>query len=275
MQDAPNCARDIPRTVALTKRGGGARATHVNHKRVHATRGGAHDTHGNHEGARNAHVRHAQGWRNWAPYTRHRGEAGGGRAAPGCCFLTAAVACVPAGVVSVLAEPSIWRTRGCAGCCGGGFTVFAAHSPPHSGLMSRCVSVCVRPKCSTPPRVGLAAKGRTGDSPGPRQETATRRNVTQGVRCSYNFLCCSYAVPPLHPLLHRPVAPDSHPRSHALRACQRMYMSPCSRCSPCAVVPDFLRVSHAYPHCVVSNICPVPTLFPKHFAPFPRCSERR
>ena len=33
------------------------------------------------------------------------------------------------GVVSMLAEPSSWRTGGCAGCCGVRFTVFVAHTP--------------------------------------------------------------------------------------------------------------------------------------------------
>ena len=37
------------------------------------------DTHGNHAGARNAYVRHTQGWSHWAPRTQQRGKAGGGR----------------------------------------------------------------------------------------------------------------------------------------------------------------------------------------------------
>ena len=54
----------------------------------------------------------------------------------GHCVLLAAVACVPAGVVFVLAY---W---GCAGCCGDRFSTFAARSPPHSGRPPpRCVSV--------------------------------------------------------------------------------------------------------------------------------------
>ena len=59
------------------------------------------------------------------------------RAALGCCILTAAAVCVPAGVVSASAEPSSWHTRvvlvGVVVGVGGRFTVFAAHSPPHSG----------------------------------------------------------------------------------------------------------------------------------------------
>ena len=55
------------------------------------------------------------------------------RAASGRCVLTAAAARVPAGVVSAFVVPSSWRTGGYAGCCGGHWTVFAAHSPPHSG----------------------------------------------------------------------------------------------------------------------------------------------
>ena len=55
------------------------------------------------------------------------------RAASGRCVLSAAAAGVPAGVVSALEGSSSWRTGGCAGCCGGRFLVFAAHSPPRSG----------------------------------------------------------------------------------------------------------------------------------------------
>ena len=54
------------------------------------------------------------------------------RVASGQCFLMAAAAGVPAGVVSAFAVPSSWRTGGCAGRCGGRFTVFAAHFPPRS-----------------------------------------------------------------------------------------------------------------------------------------------
>ena len=57
----------------------GARDARLNHKGAHDTRGGAHDTHGNHAaGAHNAHVRHAQGGGNWALRTQQCGEAGGG-----------------------------------------------------------------------------------------------------------------------------------------------------------------------------------------------------
>ena len=41
--------------------------------------------------------------------------------------------CILCGVVSTLAEPSSWRTWGCAVCCGGCLTVSAAHSPPRLG----------------------------------------------------------------------------------------------------------------------------------------------
>ena len=40
---------------------------------------------------------------------------------------------VVAGAVCALAVPSSWRTGGCAGCCGGLLTGFAAHAPPPSG----------------------------------------------------------------------------------------------------------------------------------------------
>ena len=50
------------------------------------------------------------------------------RAAWGRCVLTVAAAGVPCGVVAAVAGPSGWRTGGCAGCCGGRFPVFAAHS---------------------------------------------------------------------------------------------------------------------------------------------------
>ena len=53
--------------------------------------------------------------------------------AVGRFFLTTAAAGVLCGVVSAVAGPSRWRTGGCAGCCGGRFTVFAAHSPSRSG----------------------------------------------------------------------------------------------------------------------------------------------
>ena len=53
------------------------------------------------------------------------------RTALGQCFLTAAAACVPCGVISALAEPCRWRT----GSCQGRFTVFAAHYPAHSGRL--------------------------------------------------------------------------------------------------------------------------------------------
>ena len=72
--------------------------------------------------------------------------------ASGRCVLSAAAAGAPAGVVSAFAEPSgwcagavldvagcavcasaapnSWRIGGCAGCCGGRLTGFAAHAPP-------------------------------------------------------------------------------------------------------------------------------------------------
>ena len=55
------------------------------------------------------------------------------RAASDQCVLTAAAAGVPCGVLSALVGPSGWRTGRCAGSCGGRFTVFAAHHPPHPG----------------------------------------------------------------------------------------------------------------------------------------------
>ena len=54
------------------------------------------------------------------------------RAVSGHCFLTAAAACVPCGVLSGLAEPSSWRT-GVVLVVAGHFTPFAAHSRPHPG----------------------------------------------------------------------------------------------------------------------------------------------
>ena len=61
--------------------------------------------------------------------------------ASGRCVLSAAAAGAPAGVVSAFAEPSSRRTGGCARCCGGRFTVFAAHSPPASGRPTPCLAV--------------------------------------------------------------------------------------------------------------------------------------
>ena len=76
------------------------------------------------------------------------------RAAAGRCVLTAAAAGVPCGVVAALAEPSSWRTGGCAG------VVLRCLLPTPLRVqvvhhMPRRVSVCVRPKCSTPPHVVL------------------------------------------------------------------------------------------------------------------------
>ena len=92
----------------------------------------------------------------------------------GCCVLSAAAAAARAGVISAFAEPrgwcagavlvaagavcalavpSSWRTGGCAGCCGVQLTVFAAHAPPVAHNLVRCVPVCVRPRCPTPPHV--------------------------------------------------------------------------------------------------------------------------
>ena len=75
--------------------------------------------------------------------------------ASGRCFLSAAAASALAGVVSTFTEPSSWcagavlnvawcavcvsaapnnwRIGGCAGCCRGRLTVFAAHTPPSTG----------------------------------------------------------------------------------------------------------------------------------------------
>ena len=47
------------------------------------------------------------------------------------------------------------------------------------------------------------AKGRTGDCPGPRKETTTRRNVTQGVGPTH--------PPPLDPSTHHPLPPKRSP----------------------------------------------------------------
>ena len=74
--------------------------------------------------------------------------------ASGRCVLSAAAAGAPAGVVSAFAEPrrwcvgavldvagavcasaapNSWRIGGCAGCCGGRLTGFAAHTPVSTG----------------------------------------------------------------------------------------------------------------------------------------------
>ena len=57
----------------------GQRRGHSAAQTTHATRGGAHATRGNHEGARKAHVHHAQRWSTWASRTWQRGKAGGGQ----------------------------------------------------------------------------------------------------------------------------------------------------------------------------------------------------
>ena len=93
----------------------------------------------------------------------------------GCCFFTApwtvtrsslrvlrwvAAAGAPAGVVVVLAGPSSWHTGGCAGCCGGRFSVFAAHPPPPFAM-----SVAARNGSPTWPATWAGEHGQSDDSP--------------------------------------------------------------------------------------------------------------
>ena len=88
------------------------------------------------------------------------------------CFLSAAAAGAPVGVVSAFMEPSgwcagavldvagcavcssavpsSWRTGGCAGCCGGRLTVLAAPTPPSSGR-PQPASLCFRVRDAPPP----------------------------------------------------------------------------------------------------------------------------
>ena len=160
----------------------GAHATHVNHKGAHASRGGARDTRGNHAGARHAPVRHAQGWSNWAPRTRQRGEASGGRPgqhAEGWC---------------TWASRARKRGEACGGRpeCGGEWAAKTEKRPPQQPAQPQYTNYWAPltrkrhqqehgPQRPTERRDPTQhAKGRTGDCPGPRKETATRRNVTQG-----------------------------------------------------------------------------------------------
>ena len=58
-------------TLATTE---GRTTPRVNHIGACATRGGADDTRGSHEGARNAHVHHTERWSIWASHTSQRGD---------------------------------------------------------------------------------------------------------------------------------------------------------------------------------------------------------
>ena len=73
--------------------------------------------------------------------------------ASGRCVLSAAAAGVPCGVVAALAEPSGWRTGGCAGGCGGRLTVVAAHSPSAFRSTTTCLAAfpCARGPIPPPP----------------------------------------------------------------------------------------------------------------------------
>ena len=76
------------------------------------------------------------------------------RAASGQCFLTAAAAGVPCGVVSALAGPSRWRTGGVLVVVGVVLRPLLS-TPLHVQVvhhMPRRVSVCVGPNHPTPPR---------------------------------------------------------------------------------------------------------------------------
>ena len=75
------------------------------------------------------------------------------RAASGQRFLTAAAAGVPCGVVSALAGPSSWRTGVVLVVASVGYGFCCPLSSTSGSSMSRRVSVCVGPNCSTPPRV--------------------------------------------------------------------------------------------------------------------------
>ena len=72
-------------------------------------------------------------------------------AVSGRCVLTATAACVPCGVVSVLAEPSSWHT-GVVLVVAGVILQFLLPTALHAQVihhMPRRVSVCLRPNCST------------------------------------------------------------------------------------------------------------------------------
>ena len=108
--------------------------------------------------------------------------------------------CSFCGVASAFAGPSSWRTGGCAGCCGGRFSVLAAHSAPHSGRPPPA-SLCVR---------GHVVRRAVGPSRGPGQSPVRRFAgcVSDGPRGP-----CS--VPP-HRQSNYQVAQSCHTRPRAV-----------------------------------------------------------
>ena len=145
------------------------------HKGAHATRGGAHDTRRNREGARNAHVHHAQRWSNWAPRTRQRGGGGqvvddedntwrGGATGPH------AHGNMARHVVDDLNAEGEWAAK-------------TVRQPPQQPAQCPVRHLLGPANAETAPHGTTAAhsdptqhaKGRTRDCPGPRKETSTRR----------------------------------------------------------------------------------------------------
>ena len=145
----------------------GAHATRVNQNEAHATR--------DHQGTRHAHarptvwwsagggraVRRLEEWGIWASRTRKRSEAGCGRPEGGGGAWAATTVKRPSKQPAQPRYANYWapRTR-------------KRHQQEHRPQ---------RPTQRSNPT--QHAKGRTGDCPGPRKETATRRNVTQGASC--------------------------------------------------------------------------------------------
>ena len=101
--------------------------------------------------------RHVEGWSIWASCTRNRSEACGGR--PGCGGEWAAKA--------IKQPPQQPAQPPCANCWAP--QTRQRHQQEHRPQ---------RPSERSDPT--QHAKGRAGDCPGPRKETATRRNFTRG-----------------------------------------------------------------------------------------------
>ena len=165
----------------------GAHATHVNHE-VHATR--------NQQGMCPAHAQPAEwgivrGGRpgqcveeqgTWAPHTRKRSEAGCGRPEDGGVGTPKTVKRPPqqpappqyANYWALLTRKRHIPPRPAQ-------PQHTNHWAPRTRKRHQQEHRPQRPTESSDPT--QHAEGRTGDCPGPRKETTTRRNVTQGVVC--------------------------------------------------------------------------------------------
>ena len=171
----------------------GAHTTRVNHNGAHATRE-AHTTR-DHQGTRDAHVRptewwsawggwpvqRVEEWGTWASRTQKRSDTGCGRPKGGGAWAAKNVA-RPRQQPAEPRYANYWAP------------LTHKRYPPQPAQPQHTNHWALQTRkrhqqehwpqrsteCSGPTQ---HAKGRTGDCPGPRKETATRRNVTQGVSC--------------------------------------------------------------------------------------------